>query len=268
MRLRATVMGIPLSFHLPEHRGLAASDGDAARAAVADGIRLLRDAERRFSRHVETSELSALRRGDLDPDAAGPQLREVLALGAAAHRASSGAFDVLGPDGLPDTDGIVKGWAAQRAADLVVSRGVADLCLNVGGDVAVRGGPEPGRPWAVAVRHPTRPEDTVAVVHLTDGGVATSGTAERGAHLWDGRTGRPARELASLTVVAADLTTADVLATAAFALGGSGPAWAVQHGAAWVLAVRPDGGVVTATAPLRAAGAGAGEKPGPTGFGA
>jgi FAD:protein FMN transferase len=241
-------MGIPLSFHLPEHRGLAASDPDAARAAVADGIGLLRDAEQRFSRHVETSELAALRRGDLAPDDAGPQLREVLALGAAAHRASAGAFDIVGPDGLPDTDGVVKGWAAQRAADLVVSRGVQDLCLNVGGDVAVRGGPEPGRPWAVAVRHPTRPDDTVAVVHLSDGGVATSGTTERGAHLWDGRTGRPAGDLVSLTVVAPDLTTADVLATAAFALGESGPAWAVRHGAAWVLAVRPDGGVVTATA--------------------
>jgi thiamine biosynthesis lipoprotein len=249
VRLCVTAMGIPLSFHLPEHRGLAASDPDAARAAVADAVELLRDAEQRFSRHVETSELSALRRGDLDPDGAGPQLREVLALGEAAHRASRGAFDIVGPDGLPDTDGVVKGWAAQRAADLVVSRGVQDLCLNVGGDVAVRGGPEPRRPWAVAVGHPTKPGDTVAVVHLSDGGVATSGTAERGAHLWDGRTGRPADDLASLTVVAADLTTADVLATAAFALGEPGAAWAVRHGAAWVLAIRPDGGAVTATAP-------------------
>jgi thiamine biosynthesis lipoprotein len=248
VRLRATVMGIPLSFHLPEHRGLAALDPDAARAAVADAIALLQDAERRFSRHVETSELSALRRGDLDPGDAGPELREVLALGAAAHRASAGAFDVVGPDGLPDTDGVVKGWAAQRAADLVVSRGVQDLCLNIGGDVAVRGGPEPGRPWAVAVRHPLEPEDVLAVVHVADGGVATSGTAERGAHLWDGRTGRPAGEFVSLTVVAADLSTADVLATAAFALGEPGPAWAVRQGAAWVLAVRPDGGVATATA--------------------
>lgn len=245
MRILATAMGVPLSFHLPEHRGLAAADPGAARAVVADAIALLEDAERRFSRHLATSELSALRRGDLAPDDASPQLREVLALGAAAHRASSGAFDIVAPDGLPDTDGIVKGWAAQRAAELVTSRGVPDLCLNVGGDVAVHGGPEPGRPWAVAVRHPRDPRDVVAVVHVSDGAVATSGTSERGGHLWDGRTGRPAAGLASLTVVAADLVTADVLATAAFALGEPGVEWAVHQGAAWALAVRPDGGLVT-----------------------
>ncbi|MCF4119808.1 FAD:protein FMN transferase [Antribacter sp. KLBMP9083] len=82
---------------------------------------------------------------------------------------------------------------------------------------------------------------------MSDGAVATSGTSERGRHLWDGRTGRPAAGLTALTVVAADLVTADVLATAAFALGEPGVEWAVHQGAAWALAVRPDGGLVTST---------------------
>lgn len=254
MRVTETVMGIPVSFHLPGHRGLAARDPEAARTAAEAGLAVLRAAEARFSRWIETSELSALRRAGLPvPRGVGlsDELREVLEVGEWAREASGGAFDVVGPDGLIDTDGVVKGWAAQRAADAVLARGVTDLCLNAGGDVVVRGEPEPGRAWSVAIRHPADPRRVVSVVSLTDGALATSGTGERGAHLWDGRTGEPAGdELGSLTVVAPSLTTADVLATAAFVLGADGAAWAVRHGASWALALSPDGGVVSqATAP-------------------
>ncbi|MBL0885058.1 FAD:protein FMN transferase [Myceligenerans indicum] len=251
MRVTATVMGIPSSFHLPEHRGTAATDPAAARAAVDAAVDLLHEAEQRFSRHVATSELRAVRRGDLDISRVSADMRDVLALADEARDASSGAFDVTGPDGLLDTDGVVKGWAVQRAADLVACRGVVDLCVNVGGDVAVRGGPEPGRPWAVAVADPHDRTRTAAVVHVSDGGVATSGTAERGTHVWDGRTGRPARGLASLTVVAETLTRADILATAGFALGADGLGWVVRNGAAWALEIRPDGTQAQAIRPPR-----------------
>jgi thiamine biosynthesis lipoprotein len=245
MRVTTTTMGIPLSFHLPEHRGLAAADPPGARAAVTAGLELLNDAEQRFSRNLPDSELSALRRGELAEQDASPELREVLGLARQAGVASGGAFDVTDRDGLIDTDGIVKGWAAERAATLVASHGVTDLCLNVGGDVAVRGEPEPGRPWSVAVRHPADPQRVTAVVHLHDGGVATSGTSERGAHLWDGRTGLPvAHSLGSVTVLASALTTADILATSAFVLGPEGVNWALQQGAVWALALAPDGTVV------------------------
>jgi FAD:protein FMN transferase len=60
--------------------------------------------------------------------------------------------------------------------------------------------------------------------------VATSGRTHRGAHVTDARTGRPPRGLASVTVLAADLTTAAVDATAAFALGSDGPRWLEQRG--------------------------------------
>ncbi|PFG41692.1 thiamine biosynthesis lipoprotein [Isoptericola jiangsuensis] len=250
MRRVVEVMGVPISFHLPGHRGLAATDPAAAERAVDDAVDVLRAADRRFSRHRPGSELTAVRRGLLDVADASPALQEVVARGQAAERASDGAFRLTGPDGLLDTDGVVKGWAAQRAADLLTARGVTDLCLNAGGDVVVRGGPEPGRPWSVAVRDPADATRTLAVVHVTDGAVATSGRYERGDHLWDGRTGHPATALASTTVVAADLTDADVLATAAFARGVGGAAWAVEWGAAWALEVHPDGTPVTAGAGL------------------
>jgi thiamine biosynthesis lipoprotein len=63
------------------------------------------------------------------------------------------------------------------------------------------------------------------VVDLPEGAVATSGTAERGAHVLNPHTGGAAIELASVTIVGPDLTVADVYATAALAMGSRAPAW-------------------------------------------
>lgn len=79
-----------------------------------------------------------------------------------------------------------------------------------------------------------------AVLKVRDLAVATSGTYERGEHIVDGRTGLPARELVSLSVVAADLTTADAVSTAAFALGRDGIAWAAAQPGCLVHAVDAD----------------------------
>ena len=112
--------------------------------------------------------------------------------------------------------------------------------------MVVRGEPEPGRGWNVGVRDPSDPQSFLTVLEVRDGAVATSGTYERGEHVWDGRTGQAATGLRAATVVAADLTTADVLATCVLALGPDGIAWAAQHGAAAVLAVDADGELLTA----------------------
>jgi thiamine biosynthesis lipoprotein len=119
--------------------------------------------------------------------------------------------------------------------------GLRDFCLNAGGDVAVSGSPGAGRPWNVGVRSPDDAGALLAVLEVRGGGVATSGAYERGDHIVDGRTGAPAEGLRSATVVADDLTTADLLATAVFALGEDGIRWALGQGARGVLAVAADG---------------------------
>jgi FAD:protein FMN transferase len=68
---------------------------------------------------------------------------------------------------------------------------------------------------AVAGRH----RRLALVVEARDCGVATSGTAERGAHIVNPRTGADAAGLASVTVVGPSLALADACATAAFAMG-------------------------------------------------
>lgn len=225
------VMGFPVSVDV--RRADPSSAGDALDAVFG----LLRAADDRFSPFRPDSELARLDRGELADDELSDDMHEVLGIAARAREDSGGVFDVRSPEGRLDTNGVVKGWAAQKAADVLVAAGLHDFCLNAGGDVVARGEPEPGRPWQVAVRDPGDAGSVIAVLAVRDGAVATSGTYERGAHVWDGRTGSRDLPLVAATVVAADLAVADVLATTVLAMGEEGPAWALAHGAAAVLAV-------------------------------
>jgi thiamine biosynthesis lipoprotein len=88
------------------------------------------------------------------------------------------------------------------------------------------------------------------VLDVSDVGVATSGRYERGDHIIDPRTGRPAVGLMSVTVVAEDLALADGYATAALVLGDRGAAWLAGRGLAAITIA--DDTTVTTTAALGA----------------
>ena len=76
-----------------------------------------------------------------------------------------------------------------------------------------------GSPFNVGIEDPDDPRRVAAVVPCRSGGVATSGTAARGEHVYNPRSGAAAVGLASVTVIGQSLETADVLATAAFVAG-------------------------------------------------
>src|SRR5258708_6457494 len=124
---------------------------------------------------------------------------------------------VMGLAGSVDVRG--QGWAVEVASEMLVRAGVADHCVNAGGDARTRGRPEAGRPWCCGIAHPLVHDALCAVIELGEGAVATSGIAERGAHVVDPHTGRAALDLASVTVVGGDLSVADAYATAALAMG-------------------------------------------------
>jgi FAD:protein FMN transferase len=233
MRFLETVMGIPMSLDIRD-------DVDAAPVAER-AFAVLRDADRRFSTYRADSEVSRANAGAATASEPSDDFREVVALGDEAARASGGAFRIRRDDGRWDLDGVVKGWAAARAARVLDEAGIHEYCLNAGGDVVVSGSPGGGRPWSVGIRSPHDPARMLAVLAVTDAGVATSGLYERGPHIVDGRDGSIPTALLSATVVADDLTTADVLATSVFALGPDGIGWALGHGARGVLAMDASG---------------------------
>ena len=120
-----------------------------------------------------------------------------------------------------DPSGLVKGWAVARAGDMLRAAGASTFFVNAGGDVLDRAA-GPTATDGLAGRHPasvgTRPGRGGAARSPTPR-VATSGRYERGDHVIDPRTGRPATGLASVTVVGPDLAIADAYATAAVVLG-------------------------------------------------
>jgi thiamine biosynthesis lipoprotein len=237
VRFVETVMGIPMSIDIRDAATDARGWADVAAAAFA----VIAEADRRFSTYRPDSEVSLVNRGLVGEGDYSDDLREVLAIGERFGTASGGAFTVRRAGGGLDTDGVVKGWAAARAAAVLRTQGVVTFCLNAGGDVVVGGSPGGGAAWNVGIRSPSDPERMWAVLSVTDCAVATSGAYERGAHIVDGRTGRPATGLSSVSVIADELTTADVLATAVFALGPDGVDWALGHGARGVLALSDAG---------------------------
>jgi len=228
------VMGMPISLAL---RGRHAGDahGDAVWAAA---LEVLRAADRTFSTYRADSVISRMNRGV--PVDTPPEVADVLAIGAAAERSSGGAF-ALRRDGVLDPSGVVKGWAAERAAIALAALPDTDFCLSAGGDITCRTGDPAAAPWRIGIEDPRDPTRIVAVVPIRTGAVATSGTAHRGAHIVDARTGRAPGGLASVTVVGRFLTAVDVDATAAFALGADGERWLTTRGHRAAFVVRTDG---------------------------
>ncbi|WP_409468926.1 FAD:protein FMN transferase [Streptomyces sp. HC307] len=218
------VMGFPVSLRI---------DDEHVPAGLTDAVfAWLREVDERFSPFKDDSEVSRLDRGEIALGEVSADLAEVLDLCEQYRLATGGAFDARLPGRGLDPCAVVKGWSVQRAAELLTAAGVRRYCLNAGGDVVVAGGP-----WRVGVRHPDHADRVCTVLELDHGAVATSALYERGEHIVDGRTGRPATGLISVTVVAPTLTEADTAATAAFAMGAEGVAWAAGREGCEVYAV-------------------------------
>ncbi len=177
-----------------------------------------------FSTYRPDSDISRIRRGELRVADADPEVGTVLGLCAEVQSTTGGAFTAM-PAGRLDPTGLVKGWAIERASLLLRERGSANHAINGGGDLQLAGEAEPGRPWSVGISDPHQPGRIVSTVTGRDFAVATSGVAERGRHILDPFTGRPATALASASVVGESLTRADGYATAAFVLGRHAIGW-------------------------------------------
>ncbi|MCQ4079927.1 FAD:protein FMN transferase [Streptomyces sp. RB6PN25] len=246
-------MGTVFSFDVRDTPTPAVTD------ALRDAVAWLHRVDEVFSTYHPGSQISRLGSGEIRLGDCDPEVAEVMGLCEWAGRVSGGWFSHT-PGGSLDPSGIVKGWAIERASDILYRAGARNTCVNGGGDLQLRGEAAPGIPWRIGVAHPLHPGDLTTVVTGRDLAVATSGTAERGAHILDPRTGAPASgALLSVTLVGRHLTDVDAYATAAFAMGDAARSWtasldgteafAVTRDArAWWTAGFPDHGLVPAAA--------------------
>jgi len=126
-----------------------------------------------------------------------------------------------------DLGGIAKGYARDRAYEVLKKYEVRDALVNAGGDILALGEKERGKPWRIGIQDPRIPNEVRAVGSLKDKRIATSGDYERffigGGrryhHILDPRTGYPADELCSVTIVRNSGPSADGLSLAVFVLG-------------------------------------------------
>lgn len=194
-----------------ETMGTVVSIRGAGPSAAAEARRVFAGYDHRYSLYDPSSVLSRIARGDLRLTDAPQDVRDVYALALEWRDRTGGAFTPHRPDGVVDLSGVVKALAI-RDAGALLDDGSQDWLLNAGGDVLARGRHRGVAPWSVGVVDPARREVVVGVVALEEPrrAVATSGTAERGEHVWR----RAGLTFVQATVVADDIVTADVLATA------------------------------------------------------
>lgn len=232
------VMGTVVSFDLRDRRVAP----DRLRAALGRAVAWLHWADATFSTYRPDSPLSRLRRGEIALAEAPAQVAEVLEACERLRADSGGAFSAY-PDGRLDPSGYVKGWAVQRASDMLVEAGSGSHCVNGGGDIQTVGDAGDGTPWRLGVADPARPGQLAAVVSGVGFAMATSGASERGAHILDPRTGRQADGLASITVTGPRLAEVDATATAAYVLGAAARTWVPTRPGLAALAITHDGGL-------------------------
>lgn len=192
--------------------------------AVAEAVAWLHRVDTVFSTYKPDSDISRLRRGELDVAHCDADVAAVLDLCAEVEAETDGYFTASW-DGSVDPTGLVKGWAIERASDILRAHGSYNHSVNGGGDIQLAGESAPGEPWRIGISDPLDATRILTVVAGRDFAVATSGTAERGLHVVDPARGVAASALAAVTVVGSSLLRTDAYATAALAMGEDAPAW-------------------------------------------
>jgi FAD:protein FMN transferase len=182
-----------------------------------------------FSTYKSDSEVSRIRRGELEVSDASEDVKEVWQLCEHARELTLGAFNPWKVNGGFDPSGLVKGWAADMAANMFVGAGVESVLINAAGDLVLRGGQisEGGevKPWNIGISSPGDVNQIVKTFDVVDGSVATSGDYEKGAHIVDPHTGLIAIGARSATVVGPDGALCDVLATTLMVDGRDAQRW-------------------------------------------
>lgn len=217
-------------------------DESAAQAAITLVKQECARLNEKFSLYREDSELSQIARGELALADSSEQMRAEYARALDWREKTDGAFTPHRPDGVIDLNGTIKAVAIEAAAQILTQAGFQNFSVNIGGDLTISGdqsAQESG--WVTGIVDPADQAVILAAVRLNTEypALATSGSAERGEHIWL----RPetTKDFVQATVIAADIVTADVLATAIISGGQSSLDQITQNCAVAVLTVAPDG---------------------------
>jgi len=209
------IMGMPITIDVV--------DNTAQPDDLEQIFRYFNYVDEKFSPYKASSELSFFNQGRIKPRDFSPDMAEIWRLSEITKKDTNGYFDIQRPDGSYNPSGLVKGWAIYQAAELLRHQGFKNYYVAAGGDIQVSGSNYQAKPWTVGIRNPFKPQEIIKILTLNNQGIATSGTYERGQHIYNPKlNGQPITDIISLTVVGPNVFEADRFATAAFAMGKAG----------------------------------------------
>jgi len=194
--------------------------------AFSEAEKFIHHVDELFSTYKENSIISRLKREEIEISSCSPEVQEVWDLCEKTMELTDGAFNPW-LKGF-DPSGLVKGWAAQKCGEIFEKYGVENSLVNAAGDLALRGGLLKGgevTPWEIGIRNPEIKDEIVESFKINTGAIATSGSYEKGAHIYDPFTNLIAIGARSATVIGPDAAIADALATALVVSGKDGAIW-------------------------------------------
>lgn len=194
--------------------------------AFSEAEKFIHHVDELFSTYKENSIISRLKREEIEISSCSPEVQEVWDLCEKTMELTDGAFNPW-LKGF-DPSGLVKGWAAQKCGEIFEKYGVENSLVNAAGDLALRGGLlKDGAltPWEIGIRNPEIKDEIVESFKINTGAIATSGSYEKGAHIYDPFTNLIAIGARSATVIGPDAAIADALATALVVSGKDGAIW-------------------------------------------
>jgi thiamine biosynthesis lipoprotein len=123
--------------------------------------------------------------------------------------------------------GIGKGYAAERAKQVMKDEGVESGVVNASGDLSAWGLQPNGKEWTVGIANPNSSQEVFSYMAITDMAVATSGNYEKYvmidgkkySHTIDPRTGLPVNGIKSVTIITTNAEIADAMATPVMIMG-------------------------------------------------
>ena len=179
--------------------------------------------DKKFSTYKPGSEISKINQGLIKLKDAGKDMREIFVLSEQTKQLTGGYFDIVTPQGSYDPSGLVKGWAINNAAKILLAAKFKNFYVEAGGDIQTFGHNLKQQNWSVGIRNPFKPAEIVKVVRISGQGLATSGTYLRGRHIYNPLKPKQAvDDVVSLSVIGPNVYEADRFATAALAMGKQG----------------------------------------------
>lgn len=213
MKKQTVVMGMPVIIQV--------IDASVTQEDINEVFSYFHYIDKKFSTYKKDSEISEINRGELKDSEFSTEMKKILKLCEETKKETNGYFDI-NLNGILDPSGLVKGYAIFQGSLMLKNKGFQNFYVEIAGDIQVFGKNENRKDWKIGIQNPFNLYEIVKVVKLSDKGIATSGTYQRGAHIYNTKDKKTADEIASLSVIGPNIYEADRFATAAFAMGEKG----------------------------------------------